>query len=130
MEQSSLFVIACIMELFDRIPGHLPHDALRGYCDAGLHFRSSCFLAQSLVRALETSLLKEVGVRVLLSRGSWPGRTRRSLRLHAPLGQLRRWREGHQPKPCTAAEHQIWKTFVVVATNALVSRASGPFLVE
>ena len=38
------------------------------------------------------------GVCVHLSKGSWRGRTRRSLRLHAPLGQFSRWREGHQFK--------------------------------
>ena len=45
---------------------------------------------------------KEVGFRVLLSRGSWFLRSRLSLRLRAPPGQWRRWREGHLSKDCLA----------------------------
>ena len=59
---SSLLVIACMMDLFDRILCSLHPNALRGYCYAGHHFRSSRSLAWILVHALETYPLKEVSV--------------------------------------------------------------------
>ena len=54
MEQYFLFVIACMVDLFIRIPGLLQHSALRGSCDASPHFRPTRFLAWILVYALET----------------------------------------------------------------------------
>ena len=72
--------LVCDWHFFDRIPSLLQHTTLRS---------APPFLAWILVHALETYPFEEVSV------GFFPSRPE-PLRLHAPLGQFRRWPEGHR----------------------------------